>query len=400
MKPLAIVHLLTHSEVTRGGAFQALLLAREQHRAGHAVHVIANTDSAEDVHATFLPWACQGLHIENYALSLGAHWVREVPRFRRLLDRLRPDVLHAHRDDALLFALMATALRPRPVIVSQRGTTHPFRTALAGYAHRSRRVDRFIAVAAAVADSLALQGVPREKIDVVYGAFDFERFAPERADRAKVRRELGLPPGRKLAVQIGELNEKKCPTDFIRAAALTVAAGRDVCFALAGKGKLTRRCAALADELRLGDRLRLLGFRTDVEDVLAAADLAVHAAAGHEGLTGALREAAAMGLPIVSTAVAGNPELVEDGATGLLVPPRSPAAISSAVIRLLDDPSLAQRLGRAARERALADMHPRGRADRVEGIYRQLLERRSGQAQQARREAEFPLDRSAEVGGA
>ena len=115
-----------------------------------------------------------------------------------------------------------------------------------------------------------------------------------------------------------------------------------------GQGQLEAEVQALHRELGLGDRCRLLGYRTDVKDLMAAADLFVLASA-FEGLPVSIMEAMASGLPVVATAVGGVPEAVVDGETGLLVPPRDASALAGALLRLARDPDLRAAMATKAR---------------------------------------------------
>lgn len=379
---LRIVHVLTHVDATRGGAIQALLLAREQLKAGHQVQIVANCRRrGNPMHPTFGRWAALGLQFRFYEMSdtQGA-WCSplEIIRFREYLARQRFDVVHVHRDKALLFALVATSGLAVPAFVSQRGTTHAFRHRVVALAHRSRRVHRIIAVAEAVKTALVGQRVPAAKIDVVYGSFDVDRFDPARVDRTRVRGELEVSDPTMLVVVIGELNPRKDPATFIKAFGLVLERRSDVLFVHAGDATEKRlpKYHAMGRQY-CGDRLRFLGWRKDVPEILAAADIVVNASSADEGLTGAVREALAMARPVICTATDGNPEIVLHGRTGILVPPRDPAALAAAVESLLDAPELRARLGAAGRELVLSRMTSTMRAQRVEQIYRQLIAERT-----------------------
>jgi glycosyltransferase involved in cell wall biosynthesis len=119
----------------------------------------------------------------------------------------------------------------------------------------------------------------------------------------------------------------------------------------------------------IGARVHLLGFRDDVQDILAAGDLFVMPSLS-EGLPLALVEAMSFGLPVVVSGVGGIPEVVTDGVDGLLVPPSDSTALAAALRTLLDDPALRRRLGTAARARALRDYAITTMADRYERLYR------------------------------
>jgi len=120
---------------------------------------------------------------------------------------------------------------------------------------------------------------------------------------------------------------------------------------LVGDGPEERLLRSRAAELGLGGSVRFLGFRQDIPSLLALAEALVLPSL-NEGFGLVLLEAMAMGKPVVASAVGGIPEVVLDGRTGLLVPPADPEALAVAILRLLEDPRAAQRLGEAGRERA------------------------------------------------
>lgn len=384
MAPLRILHVLTHGNVTRGGAIQALLLAKEQVARGHTVTVLCNSRPTAELDATFGAWTDCGVRLGAFDMGLfGYENPGEILRMRRYLREFLPDVIHVHRDTALIFMWLATfglglpGPAPGPAFVSQRGTTHGFRSSLIARAHKSNRVHRIIAVAEAVKTALVGFGVPAEKVEVVYGSCDLERFDPEKADRSALRAELGLRPEQKLIVQVGELHKKKAPGLLVKAARRVVAVEPDCVFAFVGKGAKERKVRELTARYGLGDKIRLLGFRTDIPDVYAAADVAVNSSIKDEGLTGALREALAMARPTVATNTDGNPELVRDGETGILVEKGNPDALAVGILRILRDPDRAAAMGERGRRLVHELMHPTVRVPRTEEIYRSILERRA-----------------------
>ncbi|HMA17294.1 MAG TPA: glycosyltransferase, partial [Thermoanaerobaculia bacterium] len=126
-------------------------------------------------------------------------------------------------------------------------------------------------------------------------------------------------------------------------------------------------------ERGIGGRVLAIGFRIDMPDVLAAADAVADLSYEGLGITGTIREAMALGKPVVASAAGGNPELVQHEVSGLLVPPRDPTATASALSRVLSDPGLVARLGRAARERVEKGFSTEVRLDRIEELYRSLV---------------------------
>jgi glycosyltransferase involved in cell wall biosynthesis len=128
-----------------------------------------------------------------------------------------------------------------------------------------------------------------------------------------------------------------------------------------------------ARALGIGDRVLAIGYRADMPDVLAAADVVADLSWGGLGITGTIREAMAMGKPVIASSAGGNPELVEEGRSGLLVPPRDPAAFASALERILRDGALAASLGNGGRERVESGFTVEKRLDRIEDLYARLI---------------------------
>src|SRR5262249_45083735 len=151
------------------------------------------------------------------------------------------------------------------------------------------------------------------------------------------RTELGLPRTSPLVTQIG-VRETKGNAEVIQAFADVRRQRRDARLLLVGarpekRPPLQARIAALG----LGDAVTVWGYRDDVPEILAASDVCVDASPVGLGITGTLREALAMGTPVVASDAVGNPELVLHERTGLLVPCRNPAALAAGILRLLGD---------------------------------------------------------------
>jgi glycosyltransferase involved in cell wall biosynthesis len=142
--------------------------------------------------------------------------------------------------------------------------------------------------------------------------------------------------------------------------------------AIAGRGEEEGRLRALARETGIADRVHLLGYRADVGDILAAADIFAMPSLS-EGLPLALIEALFAGKAVLASAVGGIPDALEDGREGLLVSPGEPDALATALHRLLDSPGLREQLGASAQRRAEAEFTTARMTARYEAIYRRLL---------------------------
>ena len=189
------------------------------------------------------------------------------------------------------------------------------------------------------------------RIRTVLNGVDLRRFAG--VDGRSVRAQLGFAPDDVLIGGVGRLQRFKGFEYLIRALPPVFAAFPRARLILCGIGPLEGRLRGECKHAGIADRVHFLGFRTDIPQVMAALDVFVQPSL-REGLSIALIEATAAGLPSVACTIAGNAEIVEHGQTGFLVPPADPAALGAALRSLLEDPEAAREMGREARRRAEA----------------------------------------------
>lgn len=365
--PLSILQVLEKGSFTTGSVVQMFELARGLARRGHRVGVVSRPggEVAEASRAEGLAFFPLPL---KHEFDLGS-----ARRFARIVDERAVDVVHAHKGIAHSVALFATLFeRRRPALVVNRGVSFPL-DALSALKFRTR-LDAVVTVCEEIKKVVVRSaGVPAGKVHVVYAGVDVSRFDPARADGENVRREWNVPDSAKLLLQVGARDWKGW-RDVVRAAALLAKRIPELAVAIvACKDEAEKeRVRAFAREHGIDDRVLAVGFRSDMPDVLAAADVVTDLSYEGLGITGTIREAMALGKPVVASAAGGNPELVQDGISGRLVVPRDPAALAAAVEGLLGDPDLAARLGRAARERVLAGFTTEARLDRIEALYGEL----------------------------
>ncbi|HZS34522.1 MAG TPA: glycosyltransferase [Methylomirabilota bacterium] len=364
---LRVLQVYPKGDFHTGAAIQLRDLARGLAGRGHRVLVLTRPSER---------WAAeaQAGGFRHLGWFPGAADPVGAIRLARLLRRDAVEVVHAHKGAGRTLTLLARVVGPRPPLVVNRGVSFPMGRA-SRWLDGSRWIACIVAVCAAIRDDLVRQGLPADKIEVVYSGTDTTRFDPARVSGAAVRAALALPPGAPLVTQIG-VREPKGNDDLLRAFARIRAERPDARLLLVGARPEKRApLEALARALGLDAAVTLWGYRDDVPEILAASAVSVDASHEGLGITGALRESLAMETPVVATRLMGNPELIRDGEHGLLVPPRDPVALAAAVVRLLADPAWARTLGRAGRRRVVEGFSTDAKLDRLEALYARLAAR-------------------------
>jgi len=271
-----------------------------------------------------------------------------------LLGDIRPEIVHNHMYRAELVGTRAAIAlgeigRPRPYIVS---TVHSSRVR----SDEDRRVlclltprmDRLIAVSGSIVEKLHHEGRDTIPIELIHNGVDLERY-DHQEPCCTLHEEYGLPDGGPIVGVVARLEAEKGHPTLVDAWPAVVAAVPDATLLVVGEGSRRDALEEQVRELGIADRVVFTGRRDDVPAVTAALDVAV-LPSYREALGLSVLEAMALSRPVVASAVGGIPEMIEDEVTGLLVPPRDPAALSAAIIRLLRDHPLADMLGRAGHD--------------------------------------------------
>lgn len=221
----------------------------------------------------------------------------------------------------------------------------------------TRFVDRFIYISEAVAKSYASQGVPAAKGEVIHNAVEVSEFTVG-GDGASVRGEFGWTVQEQLVGVIGRLDWWKGHEYFLEALAQAAAQLPHLRGLIVGEPENSpmnraylQRLKHLVESLKLEDKVVFTGFRTDVPRLIAALDVVVLSSSAPEPFGRVVIEGMAAGKPVIATAAGGVPEIIEDGVSGILVPPKDAQALADAILKLLSDRGMAHRIGLAARQR-------------------------------------------------
>lgn len=306
--------------------------------------------------------------------------LRALHALTRLFREKRYHIVHTHTSKAGYIGRLAAARAGVPVVVHT-----PHGHVFHGYfarpvtwvftqleRHAARKTDRLIALTTRGIDEHLAQRVGRhEQWLPIFSGVDFSPFETAIERRAATRAALGIPENELVVGAVGRLEPVKGFAYFVDAARLISRRLPKARFLLVGDGSLRRDLEARATEL--GDRFRFLGLRTDVPDLMAAMDVFVLSSV-NEGMGRVLLEAGAAATPAVAAAVGGVPGIVQDGVTGLLVPPKDSEAIADAVLRLAAAPELRLAMGEAARAYVVPPYSLEKMVADIEALYERLLE--------------------------
>jgi glycosyltransferase involved in cell wall biosynthesis len=285
------------------------------------------------------------------------------------------DVLHVHSPLPGSIARLVLALTRRrvKVVVTEHNRWDR-------YARPTRWVNRatFGLNDAALAVSADCRSTMPPKVQarvrVLEHGIDADAVLRSLEQRQRVREELCIAADAIVVGTVANLREQKNYPLMLATAKQVLAEHPNVVFLAVGQGPLESSLNQLHDELGLGDHFRFLGFRSDATDVMAALDVFM-LSSHHEGLPVALMEAMTLGLPIVSTAVGGIPEMVTDDHEGRLVADGSERELTQALIEVIEDADLRARYGEQSRATALERFSAAAATAEVEAIYREVLER-------------------------
>lgn len=347
-RPPRVLYLATSMGV--GGAEQqARYLARSFRRRGWDVMVVSMIPLGFDEREL----EAEGIQVRSLGMHPSSADPRGFVRLVRILHEFRPDVLHSLMVHANLLARLVRPIARPPVVVSSVHTPNEG----AQWRYVAYRLTNFLtdcttAVSQDAIDVATRRGAaPRDGIRLIGNGIDTDEFRPDEAVRARVRAELGLGDAFTW-LAVGRMTPAKAYPDMVEAFRILLGSHPEARLLIAGSGEpgVERLVAARVAEAGVGDRLTLLGHRTDVPDLMRAVDGYLMSSAW-EGLPMVLLEAASSELPIVATRVGGNEDAVTDGLNGLLVPAGDPARLADAMRDVMARDDEARRaMGRAGRE--------------------------------------------------
>lgn len=355
---MQILHV-NNEKSWRGGERQTLLTALEQRRQGLDSRIACRRGSP-------LEEMAQAEGVPTISLS------NAMPMALLTLARAARscDVLHCHTGRAHSLGLLATLLQPKPLVISRRTDFPPPKSRFNHWKYR--HADKVVCVCKRVANVLLNWGMPAEKISVIYEAVPGEGCLPRNVSLQYLREQTGLAGDKKIIGNIAVLVPDKDQATLLRAAKVVASRRSDVAFVIAGDGRLKEPLLELRKQLGLTNTVFFTGFIPQAQKYMSGFDVFAMSSS-NEGFCTIILDAALAGVPVAATAGGGIPENVLHEQTGLLVPVGDASALAEAILRLLDDASLAERLTRTAKQRVETEFSVSSMARHYVEVYQEVL---------------------------
>jgi L-malate glycosyltransferase len=369
---MKILQVLEFNQFNTGSVHQMFQAAAGLRERGHEVviasrpdPVIAQKAAEHDIRFYGFPF--------RHVLDVGT-----VRSLRRMLREEKPDVIHAHKGLAHGLTLLATWGHPAGAFVVNRGVSFPLDRWNRGK-YRTRRVDRVVTVCQQIKDVIVESGkLPDDKVQVVYAGTDVHHFDPAKWDRRAFRREKQIADDRFVVAQVG-VRDWKGWKELIDSVGDVARKHPHVHLLLIGCRTQVEKDEVenYARSTGAGAHVTGVEYRTDMPNVFASCDVIVDASWAGTGITGTVREAMAMEKPVIATNAGGNGELVSSPEVGWLIPMKNRAALTNALLEVIEQKERAARTGRAAREHVIRGFSKELRISRLEQLYRSILESKS-----------------------
>ncbi len=370
--------LFVNTQGRIGGAENSLLLLISHLQKRHRVILACPAGSQLARAAREIGCKCYGLLLGKFHSGCLAgklySWVRLGMSIRRISLTVNPDIIHANNSYAMLACLLSAKCRKAKLVWHARDfIKHGLVSRIFGLS-----CDRIIAVSQSIKHALVAQGVAETKIEVIYNGID-----PEPASQCKTMRKQSAAVdsserSRIIFVNVGQFVPWKKQGIFLDAAVKVLTKMPAARFWLVGDdvfGRNPEYRKLLEENVArkgLSGVVRFNGWAGDMKEVWRSASCLVHTA-DREPFGRVIIEAMAAGVPVIAANACGPGEIVEDGVSGILVPPNDPESLGSAMLRIAQNPELGERLSSAARRRVTSEFTAEGTMKAVEKVYADIF---------------------------
>lgn len=362
---MKILQIIEQEQIRSGGAMQMYRLSKELVKRGHDVTAVFGYN--KNMKSDFNIFEGSGVKLRFFnikRLKLNLDTLKNILKLRKFIKEEKFDVIHSHKGSDLNYLILGLIGINIPIIAN-RGMSNEL-TFYNSLKYKMSKVYKTISVAKEVKKIMVESGkIPENKIEVVYGSVDVDDFNPKR--ESTIREEFSIGSDKIVIGYVGSALPRKGIQYLVDSFEILCKKRENLLLLLAGITEEGLSKFNIPDSIK--NKIVTAGFRWDVANCMGGMDLFVFSGITDEGLTGTVREAAAMGLPIVTTDVAGNRELIFDMETGILVKKADAEDMARGLEKLLSDEELRKRIGENARKFVVENMSDKVRVDKIEKIY-------------------------------
>ena len=317
----------------------------------------------------------QGFDVQIFPCNgrLDKNTIRMIKDYMQT-NRIR--ILHSHNYKSNFYARRALSNSNIRWVVTSHGRRSGIKLSLYHLLNTyiTRRADRIVAVSKEIVNKMKLAGVDSTKITLIENGVSLNRFQ-NKIDSNSIRESLRIKKGVPVVGVVGALTEEKGHSYLLKAIPMVVQRFPETAFLLVGDGRERPYLESMASKLGIADSVIFAGMRNDIPEILSMLDAFVLPSLD-EGLPIALLEAQAAKVPVVATSVGAIPDVLEDGVTGILIPPKDPQAIADAMIKILSDKKLATEIAQKGFERVRDHFSSEKMGEKYITIYKELIEGR------------------------
>lgn len=304
-----------------------------------------------------------------------SRYPQAIVSLRGLMAHHRPAILQVNSSrDSWIGALAARLVRPRPKLLRIRHISAPLNRNLMTRLLYRHLFDMVVVTGGETTrrELVERDGLAADRVVAFPIGLDVEYFRPAAPDH-DLRLEFGLAKEHLLVGLISYLRSYKGHEYFIEAARILASRREDVTFIIVGEGPEERSIRSRIEQLGLPARIRMVGFRQDLLNVFRSFDVFAIPSVEGDTIPQVLMQALAIGIPVVSTTVGSIPDVVIEGETGFVVPPRDAGALADRIAKLLDDAKLRARMGAQGRSLVQRCYSLDKMLDRMESVYHRLI---------------------------
>ncbi len=341
-KNIKVLHI--DSERTwRGGQQQAAYLLEGMHKKGYKTALVCRSGSEFETY-------CRSKNLPVFPIPMAG----EIDFFcgYRIAGICRTHgfkILHLHSAHAIATGLWAKLFfRPLKLIGVRRVDFHIRKNVLSRFKYKTPMLDRLVCISKKIYEVAKEDGIPEDKLRIIYSGVDLKKFDNDFPD-LNFKEELGIPENHTVVGTVAAMAWHKDYPNLLKAAKKVLDRQKNITFCAVGSGPDEQQIVELREELGLGSRFILTGFRTDVGKFLKNFDIFVHASC-MEGLGTSILDAQGACLPVIGSYAGGIPEIIQNQVNGLLVPARNPDALAGSILELVNNHTLRKKLGKKGKE--------------------------------------------------